>query len=289
MVSVVALAVGGCANGAGDQESAAPAAPATPPAPSADAAEGVQAAAQPAAPTSQGSTLNTGLAPTSPSPTGPSSANGRAIQAGPARFLQRGPATSGAVALTFHTNGDPALATALLDRLAARRTAITAFVVGNWLSEHPDLGHRMLRDGHELANHSWSHPTMSGLDRQTIADEIQAGAAALAPFLGGPGRWFRPSGMEIASPEVLLEAGLAGYQTVVGYSVDSLDFTDPGAAMVRRNVSEAVGGGDIVSLHFGHPDTLAALDGMLDDLTARGLRPVTVSALLGQPSAATRG
>ena len=266
VVSVVALAVGGCATGSGDQESAAP-----------------------AALTSEGSTPSTSPSPTSPSPTspsptGPSPANGGAIQAGPARFLQRGPATSGAVALTFHTNGDPALATALLDRLAARRTAITAFVVGNWLSEHPDLGHRMLRDGHELANHSWSHPTMGGLDRQTIADEIQAGAAALAPFLGGPGRWFRPSGMEIASPEVLLEAGLAGYQTVVGYSVDSLDFTDPGAAAVRRNVSAAVGGGDIVSLHFGHPDTLAALDGILDDLAARGLRPVTVSALLGQPS-----
>ena len=202
-------------------------------------------------------------------------------RSGPARFVQRGSDEANAVALTFHTNGDPTLATALLDRLAARATPITAFVVGQWLVEHPEMGRRLLAEGHELGNHTWSHQTMGQLDRATIRQEIAGCAEVLATFVGGPSRWFRPSGMEIASEDVLIEAGAAGYPVVVGYNVDSLDFTDPGAVAVRRNISDVVAAGDIVSLHFGHPDTVGAIDPILDDLAEKGLRPVTLSALFG--------
>jgi len=67
---------------------------------------------------------------------------------------------------------------------------------------------------------------------------------------------------------------------VVSYDVDSLDFTDPGAATVRSKVATATGG-SIVSMHFGHQDTVTALPEVLADLAARGLTPVTVSTLLG--------
>ena len=61
--------------------------------------------------------------------------------------------------------------------------------------------------------------------------------------------------------------------------MDSLDFTDPGAATVRSQVATA-SRGSIVSMHFGHQDTVTALPGVLGDLAARGLTPVTVSTLL---------
>jgi len=65
---------------------------------------------------------------------------------------------------------------------------------------------------------------------------------------------------------------------VLSYDVDSRDFTDPGAAMIRRNVASVTAGG-VVSLHLGHSGTLDALPGVLDDLSGRGLRPVTATAL----------
>lgn len=234
-------------------------------------------------PTADGGPTASSTAPTSAAPT--TTAPGAAAAAksgGPAAFVRRGPTTTGQVALTFHTNGDPALAHRLLDRLAAHRVPVTAFVVGNWLAEHPELGHRLVAEGHELANHTWSHPTMGGLDRATIAEEIAGCVDVLATYLGGPGAWFRPSGMEIASDDVLIEAGRAGYRTVVGYNVDSLDFTDPGIDAVRRNVNDAVGAGDIVSLHFGHADTLGAIDAIIEHLSGQGLRPVTLTTLLGR-------
>ena len=60
--------------------------------------------------------------------------------------------------------------------------------------------------------------------------------------------------------------------------IDSRDSTDPGAAVIRRNVVSVTVGG-VVSLHLGHPGTLAALPGVLDDLAGRVLRPVAASAL----------
>jgi peptidoglycan/xylan/chitin deacetylase (PgdA/CDA1 family) len=75
-------------------------------------------------------------------------------------------------------------------------------------------------------------------------------------------------------------AGAAGYLTVLSYDVDSRDYTDPGAASIRRNVRAAVAG-SVVSMHLGHPGTLEAIPGLIEDLTARGLRPVTASRLFG--------
>lgn len=270
VAGAIALVAGACRSDAGDGagQEAVPDASNRAAAPSADQASTVPQGTAPPASTTP-ATATTAAAP------GTTAAHdGR-----PAVFVSSGPGTRPQVALTFHTNGDPTLATALLDRLAARQAPITAFVVGEWLDQHPDLGLRLVADGHELANHTWSHQTMGELDRATIAAEIAGGAEALVRVIGGPGRWFRPSGMEIASEDVLVEAGLAGYGTVVGYNVDSLDFTDPGADAVRDNVTSVVAAGDIVSLHFGHADTVAAIDAIVDHLERSGLRPVTLSTL----------
>jgi len=70
-----------------------------------------------------------------------------------------------------------------------------------------------------------------------------------------------------ATPIVRRIAAAAGYARVLSYDVDSRDFTDPGAVVIRRNVA-SVKEGSVVSLHLGHPGTLDALPGVLDDLAA---------------------
>ena len=67
---------------------------------------------------------------------------------------------------------------------------------------------------------------------------------------------------------------------MLGFDVDPLDYTDPGAAAVTQRTLAAVKAGSIVSLHFGHPGTLAALPGILDGLAQKNLTPVTTSELL---------
>jgi peptidoglycan/xylan/chitin deacetylase (PgdA/CDA1 family) len=198
--------------------------------------------------------------------------------AGPAHELVH--ATSGRpeVALTFHGAGDLDLAKKILAELANRGAAVTVLAVGTWLQQYPDAARLVTDNGHELGNHTWSHPTLSALSESGIRVEIERCRDRIAALTGSPGAFFRPSAAQHATPTVLRLAGAAGYSTVLSYDVDSRDFTDPGAPAIERVVGAAAAG-SVVSMHLGHPGTLDALPGLLDDLARRGLRLVTASAL----------
>lgn len=200
---------------------------------------------------------------------------------GPASYVSHGPTDVAKVALTFHLDGDPQLVTELLDALRGSGVTSTLFAVGDWLTANPDLGHRAIDDGHELGNHTKSHKSMLKLSADDVFAEIVGGGQALIPFIGSIGRWFRPSGTDVPSNIILEQAGRAGYAVSVGYDVDSRDFTEPGAAAVVKRVRQGLHPGAIVSLHFGHRDTITAWPEIVGLVDAAGLTPVTVSGLLG--------
>jgi peptidoglycan/xylan/chitin deacetylase (PgdA/CDA1 family) len=189
-------------------------------------------------------------------------------------------ATSGRaqVALTFHGSGDEGLARRVLTLLRDREAAVTVLAVGTWLQQFPDAARLVTDLGHELGNHTWSHPNLAALNEGSIRVEIERCRDLIAASIGGPGAFFRPSQAQHATPQVRLLAAAAGYPTVLSYDVDSQDFTDPGAAAIRHHVRSVTAGG-VVSMHLGHPGTVEALPGILDDLAARGLHPVTASTL----------
>jgi peptidoglycan/xylan/chitin deacetylase (PgdA/CDA1 family) len=188
------------------------------------------------------------------------------------------------VALTFQTNGERALAERLLELLGARRVPITAFVVGNWFDANPDLAERILAGGHEIANHTYTHPTFPRLGPAAMRDEVSRCRDVLERMTGAGGTYFRPSGTangtDAPAPAVLQIAAEAGYPVVLGYDVDPADDADPGAGAVAQATIGALRPGAIVSLHFGRPGTIDALPDILAGLSRRGLEPVTVSSLL---------
>jgi peptidoglycan/xylan/chitin deacetylase (PgdA/CDA1 family) len=122
------------------------------------------------------------------------------------------------------------------------------------------------------------------LSRDAMLDEIVQCRDVLERLSGSPTAFFRPSGTDdgtTALPDVVLDvAGEAGYRTVLGFDVDPRDYTDPGANAVAQRTLDAVGPGSIVSLHFGHPGTIAAMPAILDGLKDKGLTPVHASQLL---------
>lgn len=211
--------------------------------------------------------------PPEPSPSGPRPPR-------PARpaFVQHGPRDRAAVALTFHGSGDLGLARALLDE--AGDAHVSVFAVGQWLAANHAVAQWLRDGGHELANHTYTHPSLGRLGAARVRDEIARCAGAIAAVSGTRGAWFRPSAMAVPNATVLREARAVGYPTVVGYDLDSRDFTDPGAAAVYDTVARGIRPGSIVSMHLGHRGTVTALPKVLDLLRAKGLRPVTVSELL---------
>ncbi|NEB79411.1 polysaccharide deacetylase family protein, partial [Streptomyces sp. SID14478] len=188
--------------------------------------------------------------------------------------------TGGRVALTFHGQGDPAIADAVLKEAERARARVTVLAVGTWLDEHPAIARRILDGGHDLGNHTLHHRDVNTMSEADAYAEITGCAQRLRRLTGSIGTWFRPSRTQTATPLVARLAQRAGYPHVLSYDVDSLDFTSPGADTVVTNVTSAVRPGSVVSLHFGYQDTIAALPPLLDHLDRRGLSAVTCTELL---------
>ncbi|OXY90834.1 polysaccharide deacetylase family protein [Streptomyces diastatochromogenes] len=203
----------------------------------------------------------------------------RAYAGQPAQ-ITHGPRTRAQVALTFHGQGDPDLAESLLSTAEQRGARLTVLAVGTWLDQHPGLARRILDGGHDLGNHTQRHISVNALAEAEARKEITDCADRLKRLTGSIGTWFRPSRSPTASPLVTRLARAAGYPHVLSYDVDSLDYTRPGADAVTRKVLAEVRSGSVVSLHFGYPDTVAALPAVLHELDRRHLRAVTTTELL---------
>lgn len=222
-------------------------------------------------------TSTTGTAGTAGSPPPASSPPGPAGFR-PARFVARG--SPNGVAFTFHGSGDPALLHALLVAAAWAGSPITVFAVGSWLDQYPDVARAILAGGHELANHTYTHPALGTVGRAAVAGEITRCRDALTRHAGSPGGWFRPSGIDVPTPLMLDEAARAGYATVVGYDVDPRDYEDPPSAAVIERVTSGLHPGAIVSLHTGHANTVDAFEAMVGAARHRNLTPRLVRDLV---------
>ncbi|MEO7980012.1 MAG: polysaccharide deacetylase family protein [Sporichthyaceae bacterium] len=244
--------------------------------PASSDASGPRGSASPdtAAPSDSSTSASSG-----PPPSGAGSA-APAVGSRPAREVDHGPRTSPLVALTFHGNGDPALAMRLLRVLSDHQAQATVMAVGTWLRAEPRMAGRILDAGHDLGNHTLHHYPMRSLSAATAFSEIRGCARTLHRLTGSRGTWFRASGTQATTTTIRREAGRAGYDRCISYDVDGLDWQDPSTSTVERAVLGHSRAGSIISLHLGHQVTVDALPTILAGLHDKGLRPVTLTELL---------
>lgn len=220
-----------------------------------------------------------------PSTATPAPAPAVLTQAGP--DIIAGSRTSNTVALTFHAAGDPALAAQAMDLIDKAGVRVSVFCVGTWIGPNADLVRRLRDGGHDIGNHTWSHQTMPGLNAATDDTEIGRAADALGSILGAPGVLFRPSGTRFSTPTIRAAAARHGYARSISYDTDSLDYTDPTPDAVVKATTAGLKSGAIVSMHFGHAATLAALPRIFAAMADRGLAGRTVTELFALPGALT--
>lgn len=185
------------------------------------------------------------------------------------------------VALTFHGAGEKVMAAKLLGILKSTQTPVTVFAVGAWLKADNSIAKRILDDGHDLGNHTMNHLQSKTLSAAKLDSEISGCANELISLIGNHGKFFRPSGTQYSTALIRKTAIKYGYKKCISYDVDSHDYQDVGKAAVIKNVMSNIKNGSIVSLHFGHQDTIDALPTLLTQLHAKGLTPVTLSTMLG--------
>jgi len=195
--------------------------------------------------------------------------------------ISHGSRSTPQVALTFHGAGDKAMANKLLGILKSTQTPVTVFAVGAWLKADNSIAKQILDDGHDLGNHTMNHLQSKTLSATKLDSEISGCATELISLIGNHGKFFRPSGTQYSTALIRKTAIKYGYKKCISYDVDSHDYQDVGKAAVIKNVMNTVKNGSIISLHFGHQDTIDALPTLLTQLHAKGLAPVTLSTMLG--------
>jgi peptidoglycan/xylan/chitin deacetylase (PgdA/CDA1 family) len=206
----------------------------------------------------------------------------RPLNGGPV-YGCRGPGND-CVALSFDDGPSAANTAQLLELLEGYGARATFFVVGEELAAAPELARRAAEAGHELGNHTFSHPSPAELSDGELRDEIVRGTAAIEEAAGVTPTVARPPWGQGTRRFADIARSL-DMRTVM-WSIDSGDTWGYDAATVARFVGGARGG-DIILMHDGGPErpaTLGAIDHALASLAARRLRCITVSELLAAHS-----
>ena len=185
------------------------------------------------------------------------------------------------VALTFDDGPTARYTGAVLDALAAQQARATFFVVGQRLTAAPSLARRVADAGHELGNHTWSHPDLSTLDERAVVHELARTHEAVERVTGHAPAVMRPPFGRLAG-STLVAAGHLGYPIVL-WSME-LHERARTSAENATHIAGAATPGSVVLAHDGGPGPhavgVAALPALLSGLAARGFRFVTVSELL---------
>lgn len=181
------------------------------------------------------------------------------------------------LALTFDAGAGAGPALRLLDVLRQKDVRGTFFLTGLWARQNPPLVQQIVQDGHELANHTWSHRDLTRLSPAAVEDEIGRAEDLLTAASGKPTKpLFRfPYGARNARLQDQVAA--LGYRSIY-WTVDSLDWMDTATAdSITTRVLNGARNGAIVLMHVGATYTNVALPTILDTLRARGFTFETVT------------
>ncbi|MDY7090182.1 MAG: bifunctional polysaccharide deacetylase/glycosyltransferase family 2 protein [Actinomycetota bacterium] len=192
------------------------------------------------------------------------------------------------IALTFDDGPDPRWTPSILEVLHRHRAQGTFFVLGSLVVRNPEIARRMVREGHEIGVHTFTHPRVSALPAWLRGLEHSATQGAIAYTTGRSTSLYRPPYSSTAGAlhdgdmPTLRETARQGYLTVLN-DLDSEDWQRPGVPAVLRNATPGNGAGAIILFHDAGGDrsqTVAALDQLIPRLQAQGYRFTTVSAAL---------
>jgi peptidoglycan-N-acetylglucosamine deacetylase len=183
------------------------------------------------------------------------------------------------IAMTFDDGPSAENTPRLLEILKQRNIKATFFLIGQNAAANPDLVRRILADGNEIGNHSWTHPQLSKLSDDRVTGEITKtqdaikGASGFTPTLLRP-----PYGAITARQREWIENRFS--LNIILWSVDPFDWKRPGASVITQRILSQARPGAIILSHDIHKQTVDAMPATLDGLIAKGYKFATVSQLI---------
>lgn len=182
------------------------------------------------------------------------------------------------VAISFDASWGADKTIAILDILDQYNVKTTFFLVGGWVDKYPEMVEEIFRRGHEIGNHSDSHPHMSKLTEQQIRDELRIMSDKVENLTGVRPTLFRPPYGDYNN-RVISVSRAEGYEAVQ-WSIDSLDWKDRGTQDIIKQCTYRVDNGDIVLFHNDSNDIVNALPTVIQHYQSLGFTIIPVSEIL---------
>jgi peptidoglycan-N-acetylglucosamine deacetylase len=197
------------------------------------------------------------------------------------------------LALTYDDGPNDPDTLRLLDVLGKHEVKATFFLIGRYVQQRPDIVRRILADGHEVGNHTYTHPVLSLCDADNVRGELEQCGKALAPAGAMEVKYFRPP-FGARRPATLRIARDMGY-TPVMWSVWCYDWMETTADRVETHAVKRIRGGDVILLHDGghkkfgtdRSHTVEATERIIRRYKDQGFEFVTVSGMMADASRTT--
>jgi peptidoglycan/xylan/chitin deacetylase (PgdA/CDA1 family) len=184
------------------------------------------------------------------------------------------------VALTFDDGPYPVTTPLLLQTLRDLNVRATFFLIGRDAQQFPDLARAIAAGGHEIGDHTLTHPDLDQLSNAAVRAELRRGAAVLHGIAPQPTeyRLFRPPHGRYTLDTIRV-AQAAGFDTIL-WNDDPGDWRAIAPDALRTHLTTHATAPEVILLHSGRVPTIAMLPALVADYRQAGYRFVTVSALL---------
>ncbi|WP_368645487.1 LysM peptidoglycan-binding domain-containing protein [Alkalibacterium putridalgicola] len=204
------------------------------------------------------------------------------VQAAPAQSINRGNTTEKVVALTFDDGSDGTNINTILQILSTHNVTATFFLTGSGANNHPQAIRNISNQGHQLGNHSYSHPYFTQISAAETVSQLQRAEDTIRQITGKSTKpIFRPPYGDYNST-VLQRVGDAGYPYSIMWTIDTIDWTGNSSSDIVSRIMNRIVPGAIVLMHTGAgaSGTPGALPTMITRLKSAGYRFVTINQLL---------
>ena len=202
-------------------------------------------------------------------------------------YVTKGNTTSKVVALTFDDGADGTNINKILDTLKTNNIKATFFLTGSGINHHPGWIRNIANAGHQVGNHSYSHPDFTKISTTAIQSELARTETAYRNATGKSTKPIFRAPFGASNTTVLKAVGDAGYTHTIQWNIDTIDWRGLSSTEITNKVLNNIVPGSIVLMHTGAgaSGTPGALPGMISKLKAKGYKFVTVSELLKLPAA----
>lgn len=194
-------------------------------------------------------------------------------------LLWQGKVTDRHIAITFDDGPDPIYTPQILELLKAYGFIATFYLVGEKIEQHKEMVERIFEEGHELGNHSYTHPSFDSLSWKESAKEIEKTQSLLQTITGGSCQSFRPPFGKLCLGS-LVGAWVAN-MTCVMWNVDLKDFQATSSGEILAALQcQSLQPGDVLLYHGTNPHAVQALPVVLDSIVRQKFHTVSISEML---------